>query len=125
MTSASPRTLAAALAAVLAASGTLHLVRPQTFDPIVPRALPGERRTWTLVSGYAELATAAALAAKPSRRIGGSLAALLFVAVFPANIVMARQYLRSSKTTRTAKAIVLARLPLQVPLVLFALRARG
>lgn len=125
MTSPSPRTVAAALAAVLAASGTLHLVRPQTFDPIVPRALPGEPRTWTLVSGVAELVTAAALAVRPSRRIGGSLAALLFVAVFPANVVMARQYLRSPKTTRTAKAIVLARLPLQVPLVLFALRARG
>jgi uncharacterized membrane protein len=124
MNTVTPTRLATGLALLLGASGTLHLVRPGVFDPIVPRSLPGSARAWTLLSGVAELGTAAALSRKPTRRIGGTLAALLFVAVFPANVSMARQYLRSPKTTARAKAVVIARLPLQVPLVWAALAAR-
>ncbi|RKR74358.1 DoxX family protein [Frondihabitans australicus] len=118
------RALLIALTALLATSGTVHFARPQTFDPIVPDALPGEARTWTLLSGAAELTTAAALALPATRRAGGGLAALLFVAVFPANVTMAAQYLRSPRKSRTAKAVALVRLPLQVPLVLGALAIR-
>ena len=116
--------LVAGLTVLLGSSGTLHLVKPQTFDGIVPKSLPGKARTWTYVSGVAELATAAALAGPRTRRFGGTLAALLFVAVFPANVRMARSYLRSSKTTSTQKAIGLVRLPLQIPLVLAGLAVR-
>jgi uncharacterized membrane protein len=113
-----------ALTALLATSGALHLARPQTFDGIVPEALPGRSRTWTYLSGAAELGCAAALAAPRTRRLGGTLAALLFVAVFPANVKMARDALGGSGTSPARRAITVGRLPLQIPLVVAALRAR-
>ncbi|WP_345345441.1 hypothetical protein [Rhodococcus olei] len=114
---------APALAALLLGSGTLHFATPKPFDAIVPRALPGNARTYTEVSGVAELAIGAALAVPRTRRLGGTLAAALFVAVFPANVQMALDWLRSDRPA-PAKAAALARLPLQIPLVVAALRVR-
>lgn len=112
------------LAALLFGAGTLHFVRPRPFDAIVPRALPGSARTYTYASGVAELATAAALAAPRTRRLGGTLATALFVAVFPANVQMTIDWFRSNRTSTPAKVLAAARLPLQIPLVADALRAR-
>ncbi|ANY10267.1 hypothetical protein [Pseudonocardia sp. HH130630-07] len=107
------------LAGLLGTAAVLHAVRPAVFDSIVPRSLPGEPRTWTYLSGVAEGAVAAAVAYPPTRRTGGYAAAALFVAVFPANVSMALQWNRRSPRER---AIAWGRLPLQVPLVLWALR---
>jgi uncharacterized membrane protein len=108
-----------ALATVLAGAGVTHFVVPGVYDPIVPRSLPGSARTWTYLSGVAEIAVAAAVAHPRTRRAGGLAAAALFVAVFPANVKMARDW-----RTRPAKyrAAAYARLPLQAPLVWWALR---
>jgi uncharacterized membrane protein len=110
------------LAALLAASGTLHFVRPEPFDSIVPRSLPGSSRTWTYLSGAAELAIAAAITHPRTRRLGGLAAAGLFVGVFPANVKMAVDWRHASPGRR---AIAVGRLPLQVPLVLWARRVAG
>ena len=104
--------------------GVLHFVRPEPFDGMVPRALPGDARTYTYASGVAEIAVAGALAVPRTRRLGGSLAAALFLAVFPANVQMAVTWLRSPKLSPVAKAVSLARLPLQIPLVTEALKVR-
>lgn len=112
------------LAALLFGAGALHFVRPQPFDAIVPRSLPGTPRMYTYASGAAELATAAALAVPRTRRLGGGLAAALFVAVFPANVQMTIDWFRSNRTSTPAKALAAVRLPLQIPLVAEALRAR-
>lgn len=112
-----------ALAGVLATSGVLHFATPRPFDSIVPRALPGSPRGYTYASGAAELAVAAALTGRRTRRAGGFAAAALFVAVFPANVQLAWAWRRRSWPWRAA---AIARLPLQVPLVVWALRvARG
>lgn len=124
MTFSRQAALATGLTLLLGGSGALHLVKPQTFDGIVPKALPGSARTWTYASGVAELVTAGLIAAPQTRRAGGTVAALLFVAVFPANIRMARSYLRSSKTSKRQKTIAVVRLPLQIPLVLAGLAVR-
>lgn len=108
---------AAGLAALLASTGTLHFLVPGPFDTIVPRTLPGSPRTWTYLSGAAELAVAAAIAYPRTRRLGGLAAAVLFVAVFPANVKMAADWRRAHPAKR---AIAFGRLPLQVPLVLWA-----
>jgi uncharacterized membrane protein len=113
---------AAALTALLTTTGVLHLVRPAAFDAIVPRALPGPARFWTVASGIAELAVAAAVAVPRTRRSGATAAAGLFVAVFPANVRMALDW---SHRSAAARAVAWGRLPLQVPLVLWALRVRG
>lgn len=107
------------LAALLAASGTAHFATPKPYDSIVPRALPGPARSWTYASGAAELAVAAALVIPRTRRLGGLAAAALFVGVFPANVQMARDWRNRPPLLRAA---AYARLPLQVPLVVSALR---
>ena len=110
---------AAALATLLATSGVLHFAVPRPFDSIVPRALPGSPRTWTYLSGAAELAVAAAIAHPRTRKLGGLAAAGLFAAVFPANVKMAVDWRDAAPAKR---AIAFGRLPLQVPLVLWARR---
>ncbi|PWH07924.1 hypothetical protein DEO23_02375 [Brachybacterium endophyticum] len=103
--------------------GVLHMVAPKPFDGIVPRALPGEARSYTYASGVAELAIAGMLAAPPTRRLGGVAAAALFVAVFPANVQMAWD---ARNADRARRAIAFGRLPLQGQLIAQALRvARG
>ena len=104
-----------ALAALLAVAGTLHLLRPSGFDALVPPFLP-RPRVWTYASGVAELAVAAAVLVPRTRRRGGLAAAALFVAVFPGNVYMAVE------PGDVPRWIALARLPLQVPLVLWGLQ---
>lgn len=117
----SPRTGAAALAALLTTTGVLHFVVPQVFDGIVPESLPGPARLWTLASGVAELAVAAAVAVPRTRRLGATAATVLFVAVFPANVKMAYDW---SDRSVAEQVVAWGRLPLQVPLVLWALWVR-
>ena len=112
---------ATALAELLTTTGVLHLVAPAPFDAIVPRSLPGAPRFWTLASGVAELGVAAAVAAPRTRRLGAAAAAGLFVAVFPANVKMARDW---SNRPAPWRAIAWARLPLQAPLIGWALAVR-
>ncbi|MBW4719333.1 DoxX family protein [Saccharothrix obliqua] len=112
---------ALALAGLLGAAGVTHFARPRPYDAIVPRSLPGRARTWTYASGVAEVALAAAVAVPRTRGVGGLLAAWFFAAVFPANVKMAYDY--RVKSPR-AKAVAFGRLPLQLPLILWALRVR-
>ncbi|WP_433118417.1 DoxX family protein [Micromonospora sp. CA-246542] len=110
---------AVGLAGLLAAAGVTHLLRPGYYDPIVPRTLPGPARFWTYASGVAELALAAAVAHPATRRTGGRAAAALFVAVLPANVKMAVDW-RHRRPAR--RAIAYGRVPMQVPLIWWALR---
>ncbi|TCK00321.1 putative membrane protein [Nocardia alba] len=114
------------LSGLLFAMGILHFVAPKPFDKIVPPQLPGDPRTYTYGSGVAELGVAAALAVPRTRRLGGWLAAALFVGVYPANIQMTVDVVGNPKAPKVFKAGVLARLPLQIPMIVTALRiARG
>ncbi|GAA4353694.1 DoxX family protein [Angustibacter luteus] len=108
------------LAALLATSGALHFARPRPFESIVPRQL-GDPGPWVAVSGAAELACAAGLALPRTRRWAGLATAALFVGVFPANVQMAVTAQRSARASRGYRAGTLARLPLQAPLVAWAL----
>ncbi len=108
------------LAALLASSGVLHLLRPAPYAAIVPRRL-GRPTAWVYVSGVAEIACAATLARSATRRRAGLASAVLLVAVFPANVQMAVTATRSSRASTLYRALALGRLPLQVPLVAWAL----
>ncbi|MEV6118751.1 hypothetical protein AB0L59_41390 [Streptomyces sp. NPDC052109] len=105
------------LAGLLAAAGVAHFAAPRPFDAIVPRALPGSPRAWTYGSGAVELALAAGIAAPRTRAVAAKAAAAFFVGVLPANVQMAADWRHRPAPLRTA---ALARLPLQVPLVLWA-----
>lgn len=106
------------LIAILSTSGVLHFLRPGPFIAIVPRSLP-RRAELVAISGAAELACAGMLAHRATRAWGGPITAALFAAVFPANVSMA---LRSGARPPWYRAALWLRLPLQVPLVLWALR---
>jgi uncharacterized membrane protein len=110
-------TAAAGLVALLTSSGVLHFTVPAPFDAIVPERLPGTARTWTYLSGAVELLVGVLIAIPRTRRLGGLLAALLFVAVFPANVKMAIDW---SARPAWMRALAYGRLPLQIPLVLWA-----
>ncbi|MGU3431490.1 hypothetical protein ACNHUS_00620 [Actinomycetes bacterium M1A6_2h] len=124
MTDTRGQTAALRLAALLGGAGVMHFVAPAPFDKQVPRALPGSARTYTYASGVAELALAGGLASPRTRRTAAGAAAVFFVAVFPANVQMTSDWLRSSKTTTAMKIGVLARLPLQIPLITESLKIR-
>lgn len=115
-----------ALCGMLAGVGTLHLVHPRSFDDLVPSAL-GDPRRWTYISGAAELAGAALLANPRTRRLGGWWATVLLVAVFPGNVKAALDGgMPGLPAPLDTAAAAWVRLPLQLPLVLWALRhARG
>jgi uncharacterized membrane protein len=114
---------AIALALFLGNMGTLHFLVPKPFDRLIPRELPGSARMWTYASGAAEVGTAVMIAIPRTRRLGGLLAALLFMAVFPGNVKMALDYRRKRKPL-PHQVIAFARLPMQWPLVAWALRVR-
>jgi len=105
------------LAGLLATAGVAHFANPRQFDAIVPRALPGKPRTWTYVSGAVELALAAGVALPRTRRTAALATAAFFVGVFPANVKMAVDW---RDRPAPQKAAALGRLPLQLPLVLWA-----
>jgi uncharacterized membrane protein len=110
---------AAVLAGVLTTSGVLHFALSKPFDSMIPGWLPGSSRAWTYGSGVIELATAALIANPATRSRGGLVAAALFLGVFPGNIQMAVDW---SDRELTEQLIAYARLPLQIPLILWALR---
>ena len=113
-------TAALSLAAFVGAAGVTHFVAPRFYDDIVPERLPGPARLWTYASGVAELGCAAAVAIPRTRRLGALATAGLFAAVFPANVKMARDW---RDRPAGLKAVAYGRLPLQLPLIAWALKA--
>lgn len=110
------------LAGLLAGAGISHFAVPGLYRRIVPKALP-DPALIVAASGVAELACAALVAHPRTRRAGGWAAAALFVVVFPANVQMAVHSVRGPSWLR---AVAFGRLPLQIPLVLWATTvARG
>ena len=112
----------AALAALLASAGATHFAVPKFYDAMIPAPLPGTPRMWTYGSAAAELATATALVVPRTRRAGGLVAAALFAAVLPGNIKMALD--ARSSNSAAYRVGTLLRLPLQAPLIAWALKVR-
>ncbi len=108
------------LAALMAGSGIYHLVAPEFYERIVPRPL-GHARFYVYASGVVEVLAAVLLAAPRTRRAGGWVCAALLVAVFPANVQMALDGgARGASGIVGSSAAAWFRLPLQVPLVWWA-----
>ena len=105
------------LAGFLAGAGAMHFAVPRFYDQMIPEALPGSARAWTYASGVAEVAVAAAVAAPQTRSRGALAAAALFALVFPGNLKMA-----ADADTVGKQVVAYARLPLQLPLVVWAWR---
>jgi uncharacterized membrane protein len=105
------------MAGAFTASGIIHLVRPQVFESIMPRAIPvRHHRALIYVSGAAELVCAAGLW-RQSRWAPAASTALL-VGVFPANVQMALDS-GSDRDPAVAShpALAWGRLPLQLAMI--------
>ncbi|MGO8827034.1 MAG: MauE/DoxX family redox-associated membrane protein [Acidimicrobiales bacterium] len=113
-----------ALAAVFTTSGIVHLVRPQAFASIMPRAIPEERHTALIyASGLVELVCAAGLVRRTRWAAAASVATL--AAVFPANVQMALDAgTGRNQGPADSRAVAWGRLPLQLAMVWAALQAR-
>jgi uncharacterized membrane protein len=114
------------LAALMVGSGVLHFVAPAPYERITPRWV-GDRRRAVHLSGAAELVCGGLLLAPRTHRAGGWLTAAVLVAVFPANVQMVvdagtQHQAAAQVPTPVFRALGIARLPLQLPLVARALR---
>ncbi|WGW13481.1 hypothetical protein LWF01_06915 [Saxibacter everestensis] len=103
------------LSTLLGSAGAMHFVRPGGFEAIVPPGI-GSRRFWVYSSGIAELGCAALLVNRRTRRLGGIASAALLIGVFPANLYSVRKFRGEPRI----RALAIARLPLQAPLVALA-----
>lgn len=101
---------------MLVGAGTTHFLSPGFFDELVPEWVPGAARFWTNASGAAEIAVGALVANRRTERLGGWAALALFLAVYPANI----QDAITHPPTDGRGVASLVRLPLQIPLLLWA-----
>lgn len=108
---------------LMGGAGVSHFTKPQFYDPIVPRYLPGKARTWTYASGAVELACAALLLAPRTRKLGGWLTVATLIGVFPGNIQAAMDGgIPGAKPPFDNAIASYVRLPLQIPMVLGALK---
>ena len=94
------RKLGRVMGILLLMAGIGHFIFPAPLDSIVPKALPGDPRIYTYLSGVAEIVIGLALLSKLERKAFGKPIKLwgaygafaLFLAVYPANINMAIQW---------------------------------
>ena len=103
----------ALLGAAFLTTGTLHFVRPRTFEAIVPNYLPAHREL-VYASGVAELVGGAGVLHARTRRHAGWWLIATLVAIFPANVEMA---VHAERFRQFPPAALWARLPLQAALI--------
>jgi uncharacterized membrane protein len=108
------------LAGFFVVAGSLHFLFPGPYLQMMPPFLPWPRAlVW--ISGAAEIAGGAGLLRPRWRRAAAYGLVLLLIAVFPANIFMAGAHVPFSGLLGQSWVQWL-RLPLQIPLILWAWR---
>lgn len=105
------------LALFMVAAGVNHFLKPRMYMRIMPPYLPRPREL-VLLSGVAEVLLGIFLLVPATTRLAAWGLVALFVAVFPANVYMAQHPEQFRKIPR---ALLWARLPLQVVLIAWAL----
>lgn len=108
------------LAAGFVTSGTVHLAKPDVWEPLMPDWVPMHREV-IIWSGVAEIACAAGLLFPPTRRIAGLASAALLAGVYVGNLKMAADAAKSDSLP--LKVAAYGRLPMQFPMIRAALRA--
>lgn len=103
-------------------AGAMHFLIPRTYAAIVPDGLPAKRAI-VYASGIAEIAGGVGVLHPHTRRAASLWSVATLVAVFPANVHMARHPERYP-TIPGGRAALLARLPLQALAIAWAHAAR-
>jgi uncharacterized membrane protein len=109
----------AVFSAIFIASGFLHILHPEPYLRIMPPALPWPRALVS-ISGVAEILGGVGLLLRRVRRAAALGLVVLLVAVFPANIYMAAAHV-SFPGFLGESWVRWTRLPLQIPLIAWAL----
>lgn len=110
----------AGLVCVMVGSGVLHLVVPEPYERIVPRAL-GHAGFFVFWSGILEIAAGLLLLVPRTRRVGALLTIAILIAVYPANIQMALDGPQPGGGWFTGSSVMLwLRLPVQFLLIYWA-----
>jgi uncharacterized membrane protein len=104
-------------------AGLLHFAKPSVYEPMVPDALPASR-TLVYASGAAELIGGVGLIDRraPVRRAAGAWLVATLVAIFPANVHMARHGERFARTP-LGRVALWARLPVQAVFIAWVIAA--
>ena len=97
-------------------AGALHFLAPDSYEAIMPAALPAKREL-VYASGVAEIAGGAALMHPRTRVWAGWWLIATLVAVFPANLNMALHPDRYAARVPGGRPALIARLPLQAVLI--------
>lgn len=108
------------LSFLLISAGVLHFVKPDIFIKIMPSYVPFHLQM-VYISGMAEMLCGSLLIFPQTRKLGAYLSIFLFIAVFPANIEMARKFY---ETHHKYFWLTVARLPLQAVLIWWAYQFR-
>jgi uncharacterized membrane protein len=117
------RGLRLGLAAFLGGMTVLHVVQHRAAETMVPSWLPGTPSAWNAVATVAEATSSVLLVREDTAEAGGYLAAATMAGVYVSNVEAVRRggYPGVPGWLGT-RAAALARLPIQVPLVAWALR---
>jgi len=108
------------LAAFWIGAGINHFLSARFYEPMVPPPLDRAAGAVVKASGVVEILAGAATLAPPTRRASGPAIVALLAAIYPANIYMA---LNPERFKRIPRWALIARLPLQVPMAVWAWRA--
>jgi uncharacterized membrane protein len=109
-----------ALVFLLLFAGSMHFLRPYFFIKIMPSYIPFHLKM-VYISGIVEILCGLLLIFPQTQTFGAYLSILLFIAVFPANIEMAKDYyIEHNKFLWLA----IVRLPLQILLIWWAYQFR-
>ncbi|HLQ96559.1 MAG TPA: hypothetical protein VK108_09275 [Pseudogracilibacillus sp.] len=106
---------------LLFGAGFLHFLHESSFRRIVPKALPF-RKFIVLATGVMEMIFAVLLWVKKGQQVTSKLLAFFMVAVFPANVYMAMKKIAFQPNGEANTLVLWLRLPLQIPLILGALK---
>ena len=104
------------------AAGALHFIIPRSYQRIVPRSL-GHAPLLVAASGVAEIVAGALVAVPRTRRLGAGLAFAVLLVVWPANVQMALDGgIPEAGFPAGSAAVSWIRVPLQIPLLVWAWR---
>ena len=112
-----------ALGSLFIAAGVLHFLIPGAYLAVMTPWLPSPRALVLVSGGFEVLGGLGVLFPPPLRRWAGWGLAALLVAVFPVNIHMAVEGIGLSGTL--GRLLLWLRLPVQLVLIAWALRASG
>lgn len=114
------RTSLLLLSAFFTFAGVMHFVSPRFYLKIMPRWLPRHREL-VYLSGAFEILGGLGLVPERTRRPAGLGLILLLIAVWPANLQMLLDAIAAGKG-RGYVALLVLRMPLQIPLMIWAWR---